>query len=364
MDATITRSGRRARTASLPRAPSRTARCTGSHDAGARRARGGRTCRGRLQLRRRGHGRRSSRRARRSRGRPQCDGRRRAPGRRWSMRSGTWGGPASRRWRSRRWTTRSGISRRGCWTCPWYRSARRRAGCGAGLRQRRLHVLFAEAAAVATRRLGGAGHPPREDEDRAGIRRPTSSASGRRAPPSAPSRSCSWTRTAPTVGSRPWPSPSDSGLRVSWLEEPVSSDDLDGLRLLRDRAPAGMDVTAGEYGYDARYFRRMLEAGAVDVLQADATRCGGITGFMDAAALCDGVRLPLSSHCAPSIHAHAGCAARPMRHMEYFADHVRIERHAVRRRPRPSRRARCSPTARGPGSAYRFKRRDAQRYAA
>jgi L-alanine-DL-glutamate epimerase-like enolase superfamily enzyme len=60
------------------------------------------------------------------------------------------------------------------------------------------------------------------------------------------------------------------------VEEPVSSDDLDGLRLLRDRAPAGMEIAAGEYGYDLGYFRRMLAAGAVDVLQADATRCGGL----------------------------------------------------------------------------------------
>ena len=49
-------------------------------------------------------------------------------------------------------------------------------------------------------------------------------------------------------------------LDVRWFEEPVSSDDLDGLRLLRDRAPAGMDIAAGEYGYDLFYFRRMLEA--------------------------------------------------------------------------------------------------------
>ncbi len=75
---------------------------------------------------------------------------------------------------------------------------------------------------------------------------------------------------------------------VCWFEEPVSSDDLDGLRLLRDRAPAGMEIAAGEYGYDLPYFRRMLDAGAVDVLQADATRCGGITGFLRVGALCDG----------------------------------------------------------------------------
>jgi L-alanine-DL-glutamate epimerase-like enolase superfamily enzyme len=115
-------------------------------------------------------------------------------------------------------------------------------------------------------------------------------------------------------------------LGVTWFEEPVSSDDLEGLRLLRDRAPAGMDVAAGEYGYTPWYFRRMLEAGAVDVLQADATRCGGPTGFLRAAALCDAFQVPLSAHCAPQLHAHLCCAAARAVHLEYFHDHARIER--------------------------------------
>jgi L-alanine-DL-glutamate epimerase-like enolase superfamily enzyme len=113
---------------------------------------------------------------------------------------------------------------------------------------------------------------------------------------------------------------------VRWFEEPVSSDDLDGLRLIRDRAPVGMDVAAGEYGYDPFYFRRMLDAGAVDVLQADATRCGGISGFIAAHALCDARGLPLSAHCAPAVHVHLGCALGRVCHIEYFHDHQRIER--------------------------------------
>jgi L-alanine-DL-glutamate epimerase-like enolase superfamily enzyme len=117
-----------------------------------------------------------------------------------------------------------------------------------------------------------------------------------------------------------------AALGVTWLEEPVSSDDLDGLRLLRDRAPAGMDVAAGEYGFTPWYFRRMLEAGAVDVLQADATRCGGPTGFLRVAALCDAFQVPLSAHCAPQLHAHLCCAAARARHVEWFHDHARIER--------------------------------------
>ena len=112
---------------------------------------------------------------------------------------------------------------------------------------------------------------------------------------------------------------------VSWFEEPVSSDDLEGLRLLRDRAPAGMAVAAGEYGYDLPYFRRMLAASAVDVLQADATRCAGITGFLQVGALCQAFGLPLSAHTAPALHAHPCCALGRVCHVEYFHDHARIE---------------------------------------
>ncbi|HEY1794224.1 MAG TPA: enolase C-terminal domain-like protein [Opitutaceae bacterium] len=110
---------------------------------------------------------------------------------------------------------------------------------------------------------------------------------------------------------------------VSWFEEPVSSDDLDGLRLLRDAGPAGMDIAAGEYGDSPGYFLRMIPA--VDCLQADATRCGGITGFLKAAALCEAAHVPFSAHCAPQVHAHAGCAAPGLRHVEYFFDHARLD---------------------------------------
>lgn len=112
---------------------------------------------------------------------------------------------------------------------------------------------------------------------------------------------------------------------VCWFEEPVSSDDLEGLRLLRDRAPAGMEIAAGEYGYDLFYFKRMLAAGAVDVQQADITRCGGVTGFLQVAALCQAHNIPLSAHTAPALHTHVVCAVTPFRNLEYFHDHVRFE---------------------------------------
>jgi L-alanine-DL-glutamate epimerase-like enolase superfamily enzyme len=149
---------------------------------------------------------------------------------------------------------------------------------------------------------------------------------------------------------------------VSWLEEPVSSEDLEGLRWLRTVGPAGMEITAGEYGYDNRYFRRMCAAEAVDVLQADATRCGGITGFLRAAAIADAFELALSSHCAPSVHAHVGCAAPRVRHLEYFHDHVRIERLFFDGALTPVDGC-LTPDLTRPGAGLELKEGDAARYA-
>ena len=113
---------------------------------------------------------------------------------------------------------------------------------------------------------------------------------------------------------------------VKWFEEPVSSADLEGLALVRQRAPEGLDVAAGEYGFVRADFLNLLEAGAVDCLQVDVTRCGGITGFRRAAALADHYGVDVSAHCAPQASAHVCCAVPRFRHVEYFHDHVRVER--------------------------------------
>lgn len=110
---------------------------------------------------------------------------------------------------------------------------------------------------------------------------------------------------------------------VTWFEEPVSSDDLDGLREVRDQVDS--DVTAGEYGYDLTYFARMVDAQAVDCLQVDVTRCGGITEWLRAAAVAAARGLQVSGHCAPNLHAHVAAAVPNFRHLEYFHDHARIE---------------------------------------
>ncbi len=148
---------------------------------------------------------------------------------------------------------------------------------------------------------------------------------------------------------------------VRWFEEPVSSDDLEGLRLIRDEGPPGMNIAAGEYGYDANYFRRMLESGAVDVLQADATRCLGITGLMQAAALCVARSMPLSAHTAPAVHMHVCCTQAPAVHLEYFHDHVRIEKMLFDGIQEPHD-GRLTPDLSRTGLGIALRRSDAEKY--
>jgi L-alanine-DL-glutamate epimerase-like enolase superfamily enzyme len=154
---------------------------------------------------------------------------------------------------------------------------------------------------------------------------------------------------------------SDAG--ISWFEEPVSSDDLQGLALLRDRCPGAVSIAAGEYGYDLPYFERMLETGAVDVLQADVTRCAGITELLRVDALCRARATPLSLHCGPSIHLHPALALEQFVHLEYFHDHSWIEGLLFDGVASPVDGALLADLGR-PGIGLELKRSDAQRYAA
>lgn len=149
---------------------------------------------------------------------------------------------------------------------------------------------------------------------------------------------------------------------VTWFEEPVSSDDLDGLRLLRDAGAGDVQISAGEYGYHTPYFAHMLRQQAVDVLQADATRCSGVTGFQEVAALCEGFQVPLSCHTAPALHSHLACAANSVRHIEWFHDHVRIERMLFDGAP-TAREGWVTPDPDRPGLGLELKHKDARRYA-
>ena len=149
---------------------------------------------------------------------------------------------------------------------------------------------------------------------------------------------------------------------VTWYEEPVWHLDRPGLHLLQQRVPPTVEISVGEYGYTTDYFRRSIEAEVLDVLQADATRCG-LTGFLEAATLCEAHHLPMSSHCAPSLHLHACCARRCVRHMEYFHDHVRIE-HLLFDGAATAEEGVLRPDLSRPGLGLEIKRDQVRRYQA
>lgn len=144
---------------------------------------------------------------------------------------------------------------------------------------------------------------------------------------------------------------------VTWYEEPVSSDDLPGLRRVRDALP--LDVTAGEYGYDLVYFDRML--GAVDCLQIDVTRCGGYSEWLRAAALAAARGIEVSGHCAPGLTAPVALATPNLRHLEWFADHDRIERMLFEGTLDP-RGGAVQPDLSVPGHGLRLRHAAAERY--
>lgn len=146
---------------------------------------------------------------------------------------------------------------------------------------------------------------------------------------------------------------------VEWFEQPVEHNDLAGTRFVRDRAPAGMAISSGEYLTDTAAAPAVADA--VDVLQADATRCGGYTGFLAIDGYCDATRKPLSTHCSPMLHLHVAAASLRVRHMEYFYDHVRIEKMLFDGFIEPVN-GNLQPDRSKPGHGLTFKHADARKF--
>jgi len=149
--------------------------------------------------------------------------------------------------------------------------------------------------------------------------------------------------------------------KVEWLEQPLPPEDLEGLRHLREKAPPRVRIAEGEYGYDLPWFRRLLDAGGADVVMPDATRCAGISGFLGVAAVAEAYRIPVSSHCAPLLHAHLGCAVAGMEHVELFHDHARIEEIFFEGNLRPQSGC-LTPDPDRPGLGAELKRSAAEKY--
>ena len=148
---------------------------------------------------------------------------------------------------------------------------------------------------------------------------------------------------------------------ITYLEEPVTSEDREGLRLLRDHGPGGLAIAAGEYEWTLSDLANL--SGCVDILQADVTRCGGITNLLRADGICKARKIPFSAHCAPAVSAHACCAMETLVHLEYFHDHVRVENMLFDGALRPYGGCLYPDPSRS-GLGIELKRSEAERYAA
>ena len=148
---------------------------------------------------------------------------------------------------------------------------------------------------------------------------------------------------------------------VVWFEEPVSSDDECGLRRVRDGVDSGIEIAAGEYGFSAPDFVRLIESESVDCLQADVTRCAGITGLLTVDALCQAHSIDLSLHCAPSAHLHVALTVARLRHLEFFADHARCEPMLLDGVVSPVN-GHLAPDSGAPGNGLAIKHPDTDRY--
>ncbi len=151
-----------------------------------------------------------------------------------------------------------------------------------------------------------------------------------------------------------------AGAGISYLEEPVTSEDREGMRLLRDHGPGGLAIAAGEYEWTLPQLADL--SGCVDVLQADVTRCAGITNLLRVDGICRGRNIPFSAHCAPAVSAHACCAMETLVHLEYFHDHVRVESMLFDGVLRPEG-GRLHPDPSRPGLGLELKRSEAEQYA-
>lgn len=148
---------------------------------------------------------------------------------------------------------------------------------------------------------------------------------------------------------------------ISWFEEPVSSDDRASLHFIRQQISPHIRIAAGEYGYSQKDFLALLQHEAVDILQADATRCGGITGFLKAGKLAETFHVPFSFHCAPALHLHAAIGLPGHEIGEYFHDHARIENILFDGAIQPQK-GQLKPNLSSAGMGLTFKRQDAEKY--
>jgi L-alanine-DL-glutamate epimerase-like enolase superfamily enzyme len=86
-----------------------------------------------------------------------------------------------------------------------------------------------------------------------------------------------------------------------WFEEPLRADDTDGLTRLA--AELDIPIASGENNFGKRQFRDLFERRAVDVVQPDLRRAGGVTECLEIGLVADAFGVPYASH-GGGVHLH------------------------------------------------------------
>lgn len=103
---------------------------------------------------------------------------------------------------------------------------------------------------------------------------------------------------------------------VKWFEEPVIADDIEGLAAI-SRATT-IPVATGEHEYTKYGFKDLIARGAVDIVQPDIGRVGGVTEWMKAAYLAHAFNLPVAPHAVQLVHLHCAMATPNLKVVEYL----------------------------------------------
>ncbi len=136
----------------------------------------------------------------------------------------------------------------------------------------------------------------------------------------------------------------------AWLEEPVRVDRTEAFRTIREQA--GVRVATGEHLYTRWQVKQLLDARAVDVIQADPDWCGGISELVKIAALCSAHEVPVCAH-GHSLHAalHVAAASPPpvFPYVEFLVLHQRSKQRFMKGYLEPQNGTLAPPSAPGLG---------------
>ncbi len=112
--------------------------------------------------------------------------------------------------------------------------------------------------------------------------------------------------------------------QVGWFEEPVLTEDVEGLARIVESTT--IPIATGEQEYSVHGFRRLLSADAVDIVQPDVFRVGGVSAWLKIAELARVFNRPIAPHIAPAVHLHLACTIPNLKALEYRDVDVEADR--------------------------------------